>query len=562
MTAENILVAVAWPYTNGELHLGHLAGCYLAADVFARYHRLAGNQVLMVSGSDQHGTPITVTAEEEGLTPQEVVDKYRQGQLEVWDRLGITFDLFTTTGTQNHQDVVHDIFNTLVENGLAVRRTTELLYSEVDRRFLPDRYVEGTCPFCGHERARGDQCDKCGRPMDPLELKDPRSRLSGDTPKIRESEHYFLRLSALETELLNWVENQSHWRVNVRNFTRGYIKEGLHDRAITRDIDWGVSVPLDDYSSKRMYVWFEAVIGYLSASKEWATIQGKPDAWKDFWHGPNAKTYHFIGKDNIPFHTIIWPAILMGYDKNLNLPFDVPANEYLNMYGGKFSKSERRAVWVKDFLERYDPDILRYYIAASMPETSDTDFTWAEFVRRTNDELVATYGNLVHRVLSFIRSQFNSQVPQPGRLNKIHDEMIAVAKTALKEVGRQIYRNNFRDGLRTAMGVAQEANKLLDLEAPWKSVKEDRAKAGTTLWVALYLISTLKTVMQPYLPFSSQQLHTLLGFDHDLESTGWNIDEPIPGITLPAPKPLFTKLDESVVEDEVQRMSENSQSSE
>jgi len=558
LTAENILVAVAWPYTNGELHLGHLAGCYLAADIFARYHRLTGNQVLMVSGSDQHGTPITVTAEEEGLTPQEVVDKYRQCQLEVWEHLGITFDLFTTTGTQNHQDVVHDIFNTLVKNGLAVRKKTELLYSEVDRRFLPDRYVEGTCPFCDHDSARGDQCDNCGRPMDPLELKDPRSRLSGDTPQIRESEHYFLRLSALETDLLNWVENQPHWRVNVRNFTRGYIKEGLHDRAITRDIDWGVSVPLDDYSNKRMYVWFEAVIGYLSASKEWAILQGKPNAWKDFWLGPNAKTYHFIGKDNIPFHTIIWPAILMGYDKNLNLPFDVPANEYLNMHGGKFSKSEKRAVWIKDFLERYDPDILRYYISASMPETSDTDFTWAEFVRRTNDELVATYGNLVHRVLSFIRSQFNSKVPEPGPLNKTHEEIITLAKAALKDVGRQISENNFRDGLRTAMGVAQEANKLLDLEAPWKTVKEDRLKAGATLWVALYLISTLKTVMQPYLPFSSQQLHTLLGFDHNLGSTGWDIDEPIPGTTLPAPEPLFTKLDESVVEYEVQRMNENS----
>ena len=556
MAAEKILVAVAWPYTNGYIHLGHLAGCYVAADIFARYHRLKGNKVLMVSGSDQHGTPITVTAEEEGLTPQQVVDKYRPSQLDTWRNLGVTFDLFTSTGTENHKKVVQDIFRTLADKGLAVRKTTPLLYSEADRRFLPDRYVEGTCPFCDYEKARGDQCDTCGRPMDPLELKDPRSRLSGATPEVRESEHYFLRLSALQDSLLEWVQRQTHWRPNVLNFTQGYIKEGLHDRPITRDIDWGVPVPVEDYGHKRVYVWFEAVIGYLSASKEWAALNDKPEAWREFWEDPEARTYYFVGKDNIPFHTIIWPAILMGYGNGLALPYDVPANEYLNMYGGKFSKSERRAVWVKDYLERYEPDPLRYYLSASMPETSDTDFTWDEFVRRNNDELVATYGNLVHRALTLIRRGFDGRVPQPGEFSDVDRSLMAKANDTLSETASHISRTRFRDGLRAAMSLAQEANRYLDSQAPWHTIKEDRDRTATSLWVTLHTISTLKTVTYPYLPFSAERLHTLLGLPGTIHDHGWSIQQPEPGVELPSPQALFAKLDDSVAEEETRRMEE------
>ncbi|MBI4202540.1 MAG: methionine--tRNA ligase, partial [Chloroflexi bacterium] len=317
---EKVFVCAAWPYTNGQLHLGHLAGCYMAADIFARYHRLKGNRVLMVSGSDQHGTPVTLRAEEEGVPPQVIVDRYRASQLEVWDRLGITFDVYTSTGTPNHQETVQALFLDLLGKGLIYKASMTQPYDEQAGRFLPDRYVEGTCPFCGNPRARGDQCDNCGKPMDPLELKDPRSRLTGATPVARESEHFFLKLSALEQPLLQWVRKQAHWRPSVLNFTTRYLEEGLHDRAITRDITWGVPIPLPGYDDKRIYVWFEACTGYLSAAKEWAQRQGTPDAWKEFWTDPACKSYYFLGKDNIPFHTIIWPGMLMGYDQGLNLP--------------------------------------------------------------------------------------------------------------------------------------------------------------------------------------------------------------------------------------------------
>lgn len=556
---EKIFVGVAWPYTNGYLHLGHLAGCYVAADVFARYHRLKGNHVLMVSGSDQHGTPITLRAEEEGVTAQQVVDKYHQHQLETWDRLGIQFDLFTTTGTENHRQVVQDIFLTLKEKGLIYTDTTPLPYCPRDGRFLPDRYVRGTCPLCGNPAARGDQCDNCGKPMNPVDLGDLRCRLCNNPPEIRPSEHFFLRLSALQDRLLEWVRRQHHWRPNVLNFTTRYLEEGLRDRAITRDLDWGVPVPLPGYQDKRIYVWFEAVIGYLSASKEWAKLQGQPEAWREFWQDPEARAYYFLGKDNIPFHTIIWPGMLMGYDRSLNLPYDVPANEFMNLGGGKFSKSEHRAVWVPDYLERYEPDPLRYYIAASMPETGDAEFTWQEFVRRTNDELVATYGNLAHRVLSFLQRNFQGKVPQPGELNGAAQALLSRADSALEEVGRNLALCHFREALRGAMSLAQEANRYLDSQAPWRTLREDPTTTGTSLWVTLCAISAIKTMTYPFLPFSARKLHSFLGLPGEAEDTGWMAPRPVPGCTLPEPQPLFRKLDDSVVEEEMRRMQQAAQ---
>ena len=552
--AETIFIGVAWPYTNGHLHLGHLAGCYIAADIFARYHRLKGHKVLMVSGSDQHGTPVTLSAEEEGITPQQVVDKYHQSQLDTWERMGVQFDLFTTTGTDNHRDVVHDIFLTLKEKGLITTEVTPLPYCQTDKRFLPDRYVEGTCPFCGNLKARGDQCDNCGKPTDPLDLGDLRCRLCGNTPEIRDSEHFFLRLSALQDGLLEWVRRQRHWRPNVLNFTQRYLEDGLHDRAITRDIDWGVTVPLPGYEDKRIYVWFEAVIGYLSAAKEWAQIQGQPEAWREFWQGPDVKAYYFLGKDNIPFHSIIWPGMLMGYEGDLNLPYDIPANEFMNLGGDKFSKSEHRAVWVPDYLERYDPDPLRYYIAANMPETGDAEFTWQEYVRRNNDELVATYGNLVHRVLAFLHRNFEAKVPQPGDLDGAAQTLLSLIDTTLEEVGRNLALCHFREALRGIMSLAQEANRYLDAQAPWRALREDPSSAATSLWVTLCAIAGLKTVTLPFLPFSAQRLHELLGFTGDVADTGWTAQRPVPGQALPEPHPLFTKLDDSVTEEETQRM--------
>ena len=552
--AEKVFIAVAWPYSNGYLHLGHLAGCYTAADIFARYHRLKGHRVLMVSGSDQHGTPITLRAEEEGITPQEVADKYHKHQLDAWERLGIQFDLFTSTGTANHREVVHEVFLTLKEKGLLYTDTTPLPYCQTDKRFLPDRYVEGTCPNCGNPAARGDQCDSCGRPMNPLDLQHLRCRLCGNSPEIRNSEHFFLRLSALRDKLLEWVRRQHHWRPNVLNFTLRYLEDGLHDRAITRDIDWGVPVPVPGYEDKRIYVWFEAVIGYLSAAKEWAQLQGQPDTWREFWQDPDVKAYYFLGKDNIPFHTIIWPGMLMGYEGGLNLPYDVPANEFMNLGGGKFSKSENRAVWVPDYLERYEPDSLRYYIAANMPESGDTEFTWQEFVRRNNDELVATYGNLVHRVLTFLHRNFEGKVPQPEELDAAAQALLSQVDATLETVGRDLAVCRFREALREGMSLAQETNRYLDAQAPWRTFRENPAEAATALWVTLCAIAGLKTVTFPFIPFSAQRLHHLLGFTGDAHAAGWTAQRPVPGQALPEPQPLFIKLDDYVVEEETRRM--------
>ena len=554
---ERILVAVAWPYANGPLHLGHVAGCYLAADIFARYHRLKGNQVLMVSGSDSHGTPITVRAEQEGVTPKEILDRYHALFLDTWDRLGITFDLFTTTHTENHQAVVQDIFRVLWERGYIYPDLMLLAYCGQCDRFLPDRYVEGTCPHCGHDKARGDQCDSCGRTLDPQDLIEPRCVLCGTAPAFRESEHLFLKLSAFQQPLLEWVNQQSHWRPNVLNFTRRYLEDGLKDRAITRDLTWGIPVPLEGYGEKRIYVWFEAVIGYLSAAVEWAQQSESPDQWEDFWKDPKSRSYYFIGKDNIPFHSIIWPAMLMGYG-GLNLPYDVPANEFLSLEAQKFSTSQNWAVWVPDYLSRYDPDPLRYLLSINMPESSDSDFSWTEFVRRNNDELVATYGNLVHRVLSFTYRNFDGKIPVPGPMREVDQGLLDNARSVVDAVDRNLYNCHFKAAISQGFSLAQETNRYLDSTAPWKAIKTDRQDAATSLWVSIAVINCLKMVLFPFIPFSAQRLHEYLGFDGRVEEEQWDFDYAVaavePGKALREPSPLYTKLDPQVVEEEVQRL--------
>ncbi len=550
--SETIFIGVAWPYANGPLHLGHVAGAYLPPDIFARYHRIKGNKVLMVSGSDQHGTPITIAAEREGTTPQEVASKYHRSFVDCWQKLGISFDLFTTTGTDNHRRIVHDIFNTLLSKGYIYKDTMQLTYCPKDKRFLPDRYVEGTCPHCGFKDARGDQCDKCGKPLNPTELINARCKLCGTTPETRPSEHFFLKLRAFEGKLLEWIKQQTHWRPNVLNFSQRYVSDGLHDRAITRDIEWGVPVPVPGFENKRIYVWFEAVIGYLSASQEWAQSHGDPEAWRSFWQG-DAKGYYFVGKDNIPFHTIIWPAMLMGYG-GLNLPYDVPANEFLNLEGRQLSTSRRWAVWLPDYLERYDPDPLRYLLSINMPETADMDFSWREFLRRNNDELVATYGNLVHRVLTFTNRNFNGHVPTPGEIDASGNALLEKARQTLANVDRLLHDCHFRDGIKAAMGLAQEGNRYLDGKAPWKTVKQDRVAAATACYVTLGAISCLKTVLYPFLPFSSQKLHRMLGFQGTVAEAGWTIQPVVPGQELPKPEALFIKLDDSIVEEETAKL--------
>ncbi len=550
--SERIFIGVAWPYADGPLHLGHVAGAYLPPDIFARYHRTKGNEVLMVSGSDQHGTPITLKAEQEGIKPSEIVAKYHKEFLDSWQKLGISFDLFTSTGTANHAEVSHDIFLTLLDKGYIYKATVSQPFCPHCRRFLPDRYIEGTCPYCHSSGARGDQCDECGRPVNPAELVDPHCRICGATPQFKDSEHFFLKLSAFRDRLLAWVREQTHWKQNVLNFTISYLEGGLKDRAITRDIDWGVPVPVDGFDSKRIYVWFEAVIGYLSATKEWARSIGDEERWRDFWQG-EVKSYYFIGKDNIPFHTIVWPAMLMGYG-NLNLPYDVPANEFLTIEGKKLSTSRNWAVWLPDYLSRYDPDPLRYLFSINMPETGDTDFSWREFVRRNNDELVATYGNLVHRVLTFVYRNFDGCVPTYDNIDASGNRLITMSLALFNTLDDLLYRCHFREAIRMAMSLAQETNRYLDEKSPWKVIKQDRQAAANSLYVALVIISHLKTMLYPFLPFSSQKLHELLGFKGSIEDGGWQPRLPVPGQKLLSPQPLFTKLDEALAEEETSRL--------
>ncbi len=525
----------------------------MPADIFARYHRSKGDEVLMVSGSDQHGTPITIKAEQEGKKPGEITDEYHQQFLESWQQMGISFDLFTRTGTKNHAEVSHDIFLTLLDKGYIYRATVSQPFCSHCQRYLTDRYVEGTCPYCSSASARGDQCDECGKPLSPAELVDPRCRICGTTPQFKDSEHFFFRLSDFQDKLSVWASQQGQWRPNVYNLTRRYLKEGLRDRAITRDIDWGVSVPLDGCEGKRLYVWFEAVIGYLSATKEWAKSSGDGEKWRPFWQENKAKSYYFIGKDNIPFHTLIWPAMLMGYG-DLNLPYDVPANEFLTIEGKKLSTSRNWAVWLPDYLSRYDPDPLRYLLSINMPATGDTDFSWREFLRRNNDELVATYGNLVHRVLTFAYKNFDGCVPVPGELDSRSQEVIHMAEDAFGTVGGLINICHFKEAIKSAMSLAHEANRYLDEKSPWKTIKQDRQESATALYAATLVISCLKTLMYPFLPFSSERLHRLLGFEGSVEGDGWQPRLPSPGQKLLPPEPLFSKLDEELIEEEVGRL--------
>ena len=541
--SERILVCVAWPYANYFLHVGQAAGAYLPADIFARYQRMAGNDVLMVSGSDSHGTPITVSADRDGVTPRDIVDRYHPKIVETWDRLGISFDLYTTTLTENHYAATQEVFLRLLEAGYLYEGTQEQLYDPEAERFLPDRYVEGTCPHCGFKEARGDQCDNCGKTLDAIELKEPRSRLTGATPVIRESTHFFLKLTALQPALEEWVRKQAHWRRNVLNFTLGWLNEGLRDRAITRDIAWGVPVPLPGYESKRIYVWFDAVIGYLSASREWAQSQGRPEAWRDFWEDPATRSYYFIGKDNIPFHTIIWPGMLMGYG-GLNLPYDVPANQYVNFAAGqKQSKSKGTGHWVLDLLDRYDPDVIRFYLTTIMPESNDSEFREDDLIRANNEVLIATWGNLANRVISMVQRNFSGVVPETGELSDLSSALLNDVTVAFDTVGSEYEACHFRGALNEALHIAQSANRYLDERAPWKAVKEDRAHAAETLTTALSAVNGIKTLLHPVLPHSTRALHEDLGQPGSILEGGFQFTPVAPGTRLGAPRPLYTKLD-------------------
>src|SRR5438309_3018108 len=510
---ERILVNVAWPYASGPRHLGHVAGFGVPSDIFARYHRLKGNQVLMVSGTDEHGTPILVAADREGSTPKEIADRYNRVIGDDLVKLGLSYDLFTRTTTRNHYEVVQQVFKDLYDKGYLIKQTTLAAFSAATGRTLPDRYIEGTCPICGFPEARGDQCDNCGNQLDPTDLIEPRSRIDGQPPVFKETEHFFLDLPAFGTRLQEWLATkETYWRPNVINFTRNLLPE-LKPRPITRDLDWGVPIPLpgwEERDDKRIYVWFDAVLGYLSASIEWAKLQGRPDDWKLWWQNPAARHYYFMGKDNIVFHSVIWPVILLGH--GLELPYDIVASEFLTMEGRKFSASRGVAILVNDFLARYDPDPLRYFLTIAGPETQDTDFTWTEFVRRNNDELVATWGNLVHRTLVNAHRNFG-EVPEPGKMSPADELLLREIEGALDYVAEQLAEARFQNALKHAMAMASKVNVYLGTEQPWHTIKTDRERAGTVLYVALRCVDNLKTMLTPFLPFSSQRLHAMLGYE-------------------------------------------------
>jgi methionyl-tRNA synthetase len=548
--SEKIFIGVAWPYANSHIHLGHAAGAYLPADIFARFHRTKGNQVLMVSGSDQHGTPITIKAEQEGKTPQQIANYYHTEFVETFKTLGITFDLYTHTDTPNHHAVTQEIFLNLYHKGYIYIDSVLQAWCPKCSRFLTDRYIEGTCPLCGALDARGDQCDQCGKPMNPVDLKIPRCKLCGSTPEFKNSEHFFLKLSAFQEQLKVWLKDKNYWRPNVQHFTMQYLEDGLKDRAITRDMEWGIPIPLPGYEGKRIYVWFDAVIGYLSASREWAAnLPGDKDQWRSFWHNDEAKSYYFIGKDNIVFHSIIWPSMLMGYG-GLNLPYDVPANEFMTFEMKKFSKSHNWVVNLGDFLTRYAPDSLRYLLSINMPETNDADFSWREFYRRNNDELVATYGNLAHRVLTFTYKNYEGCIPSPGDLDEASLKLLAEVEATFTSCDQLLSQCQFKDSLKTIMGLAQDANVYLDHKSPWKSIKVDKTAAGASLYVVIAVLAGLRTLMYPFLPFSSQKLHEYLGYQGTVQEYGWKFERPAAGQKLTPPLPLFTKLDEKIIDEE------------
>lgn len=536
---ERIFIGVAWPYANGSLHLGTLAGALLPGDIFGRYQRMKGNEVLMVSGSDEHGTPITITAEKEGISPQEVVDRYHAEHVQNLKDFGIQFENFSRTTGDFHKKVVREFIRTLHKNGYIYPRKVTAFYCEHCTRFLPDRYVEGTCSHCGG-KARGDQCDECGRTLDADEILEPRCKICGSEPVLKETEHLFFKLSSFEKKLLDWLKDKTYWRDNVRNFTLNFIQAGLKDRAITRDLEWGVEAPIEGYENKRIYVWFEAVNGYLSASMEWAEKTGMPDAWKRWWV-EDARHYYFLAKDNIPFHTIIWPAMLMAHG-GLNLPYDVPANEYLTLSGEQFSKSRGVGIWLPDIVKRFHPDAVRYYLSVNMPERRDTDWNWEDFTAKINNELVAIYGNFIHRVLTFAFNNFGS-IPPPGKEGGEDAAVIEEVMHHFAEAGTCIEECRFKEGMKHIMRMAQLGNQYMNASEPWKLVKENRERCEGVIHTCLRIVHALAIASAPYMPHTADAVWRMLGNDDSVHAHRWDEAGNLQERKLEKPVPLFSKIE-------------------
>ena len=589
-----VLSAVAWPYANGPRHIGHVAGFGVPSDVFSRYMRMAGHDVLMVSGTDEHGTPILVAADEEGVTPRELADRNNRLIVEDLVALGLSYDLFTRTTTRNHAATAQELFRGCLRNGYMVEETTRGAISPSTGRTLPDRYIEGTCPICHHDGARGDQCDNCGNQLDPTDLIDPRSRINGEVPEFIETQHYFLDLPALAEALKAWLDEREAsgtWRPNVIRFSQNILDE-IRPRAMTRDLDWGIPVPgWEDQPAKRLYVWFDAVVGYLSASIEWARRTGDDEAWRRWWTDPDSLSYDFMGKDNITFHSQIWPAELLAYDGRgdkggepgvlgtLNLPTEVVSSEFLTMEGKKFSSSKRVVIYVRDVLERYQPDALRYFISAAGPENQDSDFTWAEFVRRTNDELVAGWGNLVNRTATLVAKL--GAIPAPGDPTEADTALLDLVDEAFGTVGGLIARHRQKQAIGEAMRVVGEVNRYVSDQAPWQlKGDDDRARLESVLHVMVQCVADCNLLLTPFLPHSANAVDRVLGGSGEVapmprieevddldggpaypvitgDYTGapaWQRHAVTVGTPVGKPTPVFRKLDPATAEEELARL--------
>ncbi len=557
---EKVLVTSALPYANGRIHLGHLSGAYLPADIYVRYKRLNGDDIIYICGSDEHGVPITITADNEKVSPKVIIDRYHELNRLAFEKFGMSFDIYSRTSLPVHHETAQEFFRTYFNQGLLVEKKSLQFYDEKVKMFLPDRYVEGTCPRCGNEEARSDECEKCGSLYEPSELKNPKSKISGETPVLKETSHWYFPLGKFQERLEKYVSEMSDkygWKENVLQYCRGWFKEGLKDRAYTRDLDWGVKVPVDGADGKVLYVWFEAVLGYISATKELSQKRNEPELWKKFWQMNDTKYVAFIGKDNIVFHTIIFPAMLMAWndiqpDKYI-LPQNVPANEFLNFEGKKFSKSRGWGVDVLEFLDLFPPDPIRYTLAANLPENKDTDFYWKEFQSRNNGELADILGNFINRTFTFVSKHFEGKVPPLGKLDKIDEEMIKLMEEYPAKVGELIERYKIKDAVFEMMNLARAGNKYFNDSEPWVTVKKDKEKCATALNICLNCIYTLAELFEPVIPFSTEKIFKMLNATkcNWSASGSLNLKE---GHLLGQSEILFTKIEDKVIDEQINKL--------
>ena len=555
--SKPILVTSALPYANGPIHLGHLAGAYLTADFYVRYKRLTGADIVFICGSDEHGVPITIAAEKEGITPQDVVDRYHEGNKKVFEEFGISFDYYGRTSSEMHHKTSQEMFKVLHEKGVFVKKTEEQLYDEKAKMFLPDRYVKGTCPVCGFEEAYGDQCENCGTSLSPTELINPKSAITGETPILKETEHWYIPLGDIQPKLEEWLDTKNDWKANVMGQCKSWLKAGLADRAVTRDLTWGVPVPLEQADGKVLYVWFDAPIGYISATKEWAELQGTPNAWKNYWQNEETELYHFIGKDNIVFHCLMFPATLMEHGDYV-LPKNVPANEFLNLEGRKLSTSRGWAVWLRDYLDEFEPDLLRYSLGTTLPETKDSDFSWKDFQARVNNELADILGNFVFRTLSFTHRFSEGVIPELNNPTSVDQEALQAITDQKAKIEAAYEAFKFREALQESMQLARLGNQYFTKTEPWKTRKENPEACNNTLHISAQICAALSVLLTPVLPTSMEKLRTQLGLSQDIQWKQVSSTMLSAGNQLTQGEILFTKIEDEMINDQLQKLEEQS----